>query len=113
MIERTDEEITAKVQELWPDLDITESRWSSHDYFVIERADGHIDLTVTAMHDAPGLTFDQINGLAQFFDTMKVETEEEITEGGCESCDYGSRRGVILRISPGDSYAPTSASKEL
>ncbi len=108
MLERTDEEIRAKVKELWPDVDLNETRWSSSDYFSIVRGSGFVDITIAQMYDAPGLSFAQLQSLAEFFDTLKVETEEEIREGGCETCDYGSRLGFTLRVSPGDPFRKPS-----
>lgn len=105
MKERTDEEIRAKVKELWPDVDLNETRWSSACYFGIKRQSDYVDITIAQMYDAPGLSFAQLQSLAEFFDTLKVETEEEISEGGCETCDYGSRLGFVLRISDGAPFA--------
>jgi hypothetical protein len=101
MKQRTDEEIRTKVKELWPNVNLQEGRWSNTDYFRIARRDNYIDITIAQMYEAPGLSFAQLQALAEFFDTLKVETEEEIHEDGCESCDYGSRRGFVLRISEG------------
>lgn len=93
---RSDEEIIAKCREIWTHgwrtIDIAVSRNDDND---------NIDITISSMYESPGLTFAQINALAEFFNTMKVETEEEISESGCESCDYGSRYGFVLRVSPG------------
>lgn len=111
MIERTDDEIRAEVQRLWPDLNLDESAWSDYSYFVIDRRDNGVALTITAMYDNPGLSFDQIEGLAKFFDTKNVETEEEVRSGGCESCDYGSKLGVVLLISPGDGFTASDSEK--
>lgn len=105
MIERTDAEIRAKVAELWPDVNLNETGWGNRDkYFDIERKSGYIDITVAQMYGKPGLSFPQLNALAQFFDTMNVETEEEFAGGGCETCEYGSKYGFTLRISPGSSF---------
>lgn len=105
MKERTDEEIWEKLESLWPDLE-RGGGWSS-DCSKIERRDGYIDLTVAKMYDwdsVPKLEFAQIDALAEFFDTMKVEIAEEIRNGGCETCDYGSQYGFMVRISNGNAY---------
>lgn len=105
MKERTDEEIRAKLESLWPNME-WKGGWGSK-CSSIERRNGYIDLTVAKMYDGdsvPKLEFAQIDALAEFFDTMKVEIEEEIREGGCETCDYGSRYGFTVRVSPGDPY---------
>lgn len=103
MRERTDEEIKAKLSELWPNVDFNEEAHGRR-YCKLARAGDFIDITITQMYDAPGLSFAQLNSLAEFFDTMKVETEEEIRDGGCETCDYGSKYGFTLRVSPGDPF---------
>jgi len=100
MKERTDSEIREKVLELWPNL----LDWADESYFGVQRHGDYIDVKISSMYERPGLSFDQINALAEFFDTMKIETEEEITEEGCESCDHGSKYGFVLRASPGKPY---------
>lgn len=105
MKQRTDEEIKAKVEELWPEME-WKGGWGSESSRIV-RGDGFIDITVAKMYDWDKLqlTFQNINALAEFFDTLKVETQEEINEGGCETCDYGSRYGFVLRVSDGAPFA--------
>ncbi len=100
MLDHTDNEIRAKLEELWP-----ESEW--RDQSKIERKNGHIDLTIAKMYDRDGLqlSFAQIDSLAQFFDTKNIETESEFAEDGCESCNFGSSYGFVLRVRNGDPYA--------
>lgn len=56
------------------------------------------------MYESPGLSFAKLSALAEFFDTMNVETESEFSHGGCETCDYGSEVGFTLRVRNGDPY---------
>lgn len=101
MKEHTDEEIKAKLQELWPEADFRDTEWK------VDRGPDRIAITISQMYESPGLDFKKLHALAQFFDTMNVETESEFAHGGCETCDYGSEYGFTLWIRPGDSPALT------
>lgn len=100
MKEHTDEEIASKLRELWPEQSHCDTTYK------VERGPSHIDITVQQMYDSPGLSFAKLSSLAEFFDTMNVETESEFHEGGCETCDYGSAVGFTLRVRSGGPYRP-------
>lgn len=107
---RTESEIKAAVQRLWPAMDLTDTSYYAHGNCGITRTDDFIDLSITAISGL-GLRFEHIDALAEFFDTMKVEVEEEIYSGGCDTCGYGHRRGISLRISEGLPYIAGLASE--
>ncbi len=104
MKDHTDFEIRKKLDELWPDAD-----WDRHQSS-IEHSGATVRIRLTQMYgdDRPELTFEKRLALSQFFDTMNVETEDEISEGGCETCDYGSSYGFIALIRPGDPFVDLS-----
>lgn len=111
MIERTDLEIEEKCMQLWPMAD--GNGWGSrHEAVEIERDGAVIKITVASMYDwdgVPELSFEKRLALSEFFDTMMVETEDEIREGGCETCDYGGRYGFTAVVSPGKHFEPIQA----
>ena len=112
MKERTDEEIWQKVSELWPQAERGEHGWGTH-YFDVKREDGRLRITVSCMYNwdgSPELSFDKRVALSEFFDTMMVETEDEIINGGCETCEYGGQWGFTAVVSPGAPYDPSVVS---
>lgn len=95
----TDEEILAKLNELWPDVG-PDSAWSDKDYgFKVEREEDAVKLTVSKMYEAPGLEFAQLSALADLFGTKKIN-DDSFSYNGCETCDYGSKRGFTLTVRP-------------
>lgn len=97
---RTDEEIQEKIKALWPEQN------NSWDKIAVDiyRGTDTLYLTMSKMYEAPGLSFMQIQALAKFFDTLNVETESEFSNGGCDTCDYGSSYGFKIRVSEGAPY---------
>jgi hypothetical protein len=111
MKERTDEEIVAKCEQLWPDA--TAYGWYEVTPAVRVTRDGAvIKITVGAMYadDAPRLTFEAKLALSEFFDTMLVEELHEFESSyGCDTCEYGGAHGFVARIEPGAPYDPSVA----
>lgn len=93
----TNEEIKKKVNEIFEfayydaEIEITINK-------------SYVDLRISQEYTKPTLAFKQLNALAKFFDTLNVETESEFSNGGCDTCDYGSSYGFVLRIREGDPY---------
>ncbi len=106
MNKRTDEEILAEVYRLWPRLGRAVGRGKNNAVKVVRGA-GYLDISIGQMYESPGFSFAHLEGLAKFFDTKNVETESEFRYGGCETCDFGSEYGFVLRIRPGDSPKET------
>lgn len=111
MRERTDEEIVAKLKAMWPHAD---GGWGDEGIRV-QRHGSNLYLRVTKMYDwdteeIPVLTFDKRQELSLFFNTMNVETSDEIRNGGCETCDYGSQYGIEILVRPGDPFVNLSES---
>lgn len=96
---RTDEEILAKLEEVFQCDRIDQPKFE-----ITRRADDAIELQIGKMYDAPNLSFERLDAVARFFDTKNVETESEFSHGGCETCDYGSEYGFILLVRNGDSF---------
>jgi hypothetical protein len=88
MKKHTDDTVLKKAQTIWPDAAIT----------VRQKGEGW-EVTVSAMYEAPGLSFANLCDLAEFFETKAIHDDRFGSEG-CETCDYGSEYGFRLRISP-------------
>jgi len=52
------------------------------------------------MYDWDGYTpsFQQLVAFSKEFGTDNIDKYEDISNGGCETCDYGSSYGFALRI---------------
>lgn len=113
MQQRTNEQILAKVMELWPDVFEWEPESRKLNLLGVARIGDTISFNVTKMYEKPGsdygsdeggLTFAKRLELSKFFDTMNVETDNEIADSGCETCNWGSAYGFTVIVRPGDPY---------
>lgn len=96
----TTEEIIAFVNHLWAD------KYGSPAEVYVRPWDGEtLHIRVTRMYSAPGLTMDRRLKLSKFFDTMNVETDNEINDRECETCDYGSSYYYDIIVRPGARYS--------
>jgi len=50
------------------------------------------------MYSPPPLSYALLRGWVEFFGTEKIDTSDNISSGGCETCDYGSRYGFNIVI---------------
>jgi hypothetical protein len=57
-----------------------------------------VNIELSSMYQAPGLNFAKLKALSDFFETDHIDDEERFSNGGCESCDYGSNYGFTLTI---------------
>lgn len=68
------------------------------DVSILKRPDG-FTLEVTSMYDAPAISLEMLVNLSDYFGTRKVDIEKDgISQGGCETCDYGSAYGHAIVI---------------
>ena len=97
MIQRTEEEIRKFIQE---DVfsDVFNDKYEDNVDVEVRFCEDGIRIEVTRMYDPPGLSFEKLSKLAEFFGTDRVGDEEFIREGGCETCDYGSKYGFVLLV---------------
>ena len=89
MIDRTVEEIKAKIEELWSS--------ESDQKVEVVASPSFVQISISRMYGAPGLSYAILKQLAEFFETEEI-SDDTWGEGGCESCDYGSKYSVILYI---------------
>lgn len=100
MNERTDEEIIAFAHELWKD-DRYPNSSSMNDFEATVARDGDaVRLTVKQMYEHPGLSMKHLKALSEFFGTDNINDDDRFSNGGCESCDYGSEYGFTLTARP-------------
>jgi hypothetical protein len=59
-----------------------------------------VRITLKRMYDAPGLTFTHLMKLSEFFGTTHINDPDRFSNGGCDTCDYGSSYGFTLEIRP-------------
>lgn len=59
------------------------------------------------MYEKPELNFDKLMQLSEIFGTREIDVDD-YSEGGCETCDYGSDYGHEIQI-----YNPTKNVEEM
>jgi hypothetical protein len=50
------------------------------------------------MYDPPSLSYQLLRSWAEHFGTEKIDTSDNISQSGCETCDYGSKYGFRVII---------------
>lgn len=96
MKQHTKEEIYEKCFEIWQD----DSYGSERPEFNVKIHDDKIDITVAMMYESPTLAFKHLKSLSEFFETENINDDDRFSQGGCETCDYGSSYGFTLTIRP-------------
>ena len=88
----TEQEIKAKAQELWPDVDEEEIK--------VGASSNLATIRVARMCEYPKLTFAQLMALSEFFETKNINDDDRYSSSGCETCDYGSCYEFTLTVRP-------------
>ena len=83
------ETIKKFAQELWPKADVE-----------VLIGDKIVRIKVSQMYETPGLSFAQLQQLADLFNTRNINDDDRFYEGGCKTCDYGSVYGFTLSVRP-------------
>lgn len=107
MKQYTEEEIKAKVREIW-DADFyyeysytaTKSPKVEQPKIKIDIGSDEIRITIQAMYDSPSITLGHLMALAEFFETKNINDDDRFSWSGCETCDYGSSYGFTLTVRP-------------
>lgn len=77
-------------------------------YCKVTKTERGFSLMLGAMYEAPGvITFAKLQMLSELFGTVKIDVDD-YSEGGCETCDYGSDYGHEIKI-----YEPTKNLEEI
>ena len=59
-----------------------------------------IDVMITSMYEHPPKSKVYLEALSTFFDTDGIDVYDDISNEGCETCDYGSSYGFMVRVWP-------------
>lgn len=94
MHKRTEAEILAKANAIWPS-----NEWD-HQKITVAAADNCVRITVARMYEPAGLSLANLMDLAEFFGTKAINDDDRFNNGGCETCDYGSSYGFTLTVRP-------------
>ena len=96
MTQHTKKEIEVFLTSLFPELS---SRKLKIDVGILKKG---VEIEVTAMYsfDPPTFDFKRVKAISDFFDTTNIDTIDTISQEGCETCDWGSRYGSRIRVSP-------------
>lgn len=62
-----------------------------------ESISGGFQLDYTQEFDAPTLNFAKLQALSEHFGTVSIDVDN-ISQRGCQSCDYGSRYGYEIQV---------------
>lgn len=81
-------DVVDKIQAIWPNVETRK----------VEKIKDGWDVEIANMYEAPGLELSQLIELAEFFGTKNIESAGNFSNGGCETCDYGSSYGFTLQI---------------
>jgi len=52
----------------------------------------------TEMYDPPLLSYAVMAEIAEMFGTTEIDFDDSIADGGCKTCDYGSRYGYEIEV---------------
>ncbi len=89
------EEIKAKVDELF--LRAADQKPETE---VVAYPDGSLEISVSAMYEAPGRDLKTVIALGEYLGTMNINEGGSIQHRGCDTCDYGSQYGFTLIVNP-------------
>lgn len=74
--------------------------------------EGGIELDFSKMYDAPPLSFKMLKALSEHFGTDKIDVDD-YSNGGCETCDYGSSYGHRIQVLSPTKNIPTDLPIEI
>lgn len=96
MKKRTVDEVKQMINEVWaPESEHSFDKIKSEVTYT--GSSGIWMISLSKMYEAPGLSFNKLKQVADFFDTDKI-SDERWGHGGCSSCDYGSEYGFTLIV---------------
>lgn len=97
----TPEQIKEKIEKVFDDYSKHPGVYYSPFQIAIEAkeiTDDHILVSVDQMYETPPLNSVTVQMLCEAFGTRHIDETEQWSEGGCETCDYGSSYGWTIRI---------------
>ena len=66
--------------------------------YVKTNQETHLLVEVTCMYFSPDVSYEQLEEIAKKLNFSKFEKYDEISNSGCDTCDYGSSYGYALRF---------------
>lgn len=90
MKNRTKDQIKEFINEVWKDVDNIE----------VDTYGEGVHISLSSQYDPPEFSFSILKKVSKFFETDNIDSENDIRQRGCDSCDYGSRYGFTLIIKP-------------
>lgn len=84
--------VLKRVREILPDVGSVERSTVE-----ARKIDGGIEIDYGKMYDAPTLGFEALSALSELFGTKSIDVDN-YANGGCETCDYGSRYGHTIQV---------------
>ena len=98
MTERTPSEVLAKVEQIWPEVN-EESDRSIYGATVTPEVNGW-RIEMKTMYGYVRLTLDRLMALSAFMGTKNIDTVDQYSSDGCDTCDYGSLYTLALSVRP-------------
>jgi len=74
------------------------------DHCTIREIKNGFEIDYGAMYESPNLNFAKLMELSKLFGTEEINVDN-YSEGGCETCDYGSSYGHTIQITALKRYA--------
>lgn len=103
MKQHTTQEIVEKVQSIFDAEHKTHycRGWESEGCIAVDtNSPDIVRVTISCMYEAPSPNLNVLTQLAEFFGTKNINDDDHFSNGGCETCDYGSSYGYTLTIRP-------------
>ncbi len=106
------EDIEAKVKEIWNRKSPTDYDHNAPDEIEVSvypeqkpkkgvsGQEYHVDIKLSSMYESPSLNLGLLMELAEFFGTKNINDDDRFSNGGCDTCDYGSSYGFTLTVRP-------------
>jgi hypothetical protein len=57
-----------------------------------------ITFELTQMYNAPDISYKEMKKVADYFGTVEMDFQQDISDPGCDTCDWGSRYGYTVYI---------------
>lgn len=66
--------------------------------YALHEYNTNIDIEYASMYHAPEISLNELIALRDLFGADDVKTNNDFSQTGCETCDYGSKYGYYIEI---------------
>jgi hypothetical protein len=94
---KTNEAIAEKATELFRPLAVYDFYQEYVEPRVISNDASGVLVEIDCMYESPKRDEAALESFREFLGLKHIDIHYDINEGGCESCDYGSRYGYAIR----------------